>query len=156
MNFLGVGPFELLLVLVIATIVLGPERMARAGRMLGRLYAQYRTRWQRDVDDMTRELRRELEALQQEMDEIRQVAENEFRATEAEIKAAEAEIEKTQSFMTGVVEEAQDLTSSHEASPADGSSATEGDEAATVMQEPELQQIAVQEEAETETGEASE
>ena len=156
MNFLGIGPFELLLVLVIATIVLGPERMARAGRMLGRLYAQYRTRWQRDVDDMTRELRRELQMLQQEMDEIRQAAETEFRATEAEIKAAEAEIEKTQSFMTAVVEEAQDLTSAREASPADGGSATEGDEAAAVVQEPELPQMVVQEEAETETGEVSE
>jgi Tat protein translocase TatB subunit len=156
MNFLGIGPFELLLVLVIATIVLGPERMARAGRMLGRLYAQYRTRWQRDVDDMTRELQRELQMLQQEMDEIRQAAENEFRATEAEIKAAEAEIEKTQSFMTGVVEEARDLTSGREVAPTDGNSAAEGDEAATVVQAPELQQIAVQGEAETEAGEVSE
>ena len=90
------------------------------------------------------------------MDEIRQVAENEFRATEAEIKAAEAEIEKTQSFMTDVVEEAQGLTSGRKVAPTDGSSATEGDEAATEVQEPELQQMAVQEEAETETGEVSE
>ena len=35
MNFLGVGPFELLLVMIIATIVLGPERMAETGRLLG-------------------------------------------------------------------------------------------------------------------------
>jgi Tat protein translocase TatB subunit len=82
MNFLGIGPFELLLILVIATIVLGPERMAQTGRMLGQLYAQYRTRWQRDVDEMTRELRRELEVLQDEMNEIRQTAESEFKAAQ--------------------------------------------------------------------------
>ncbi len=83
MNFLGVGPFELLLVMIIATIVLGPERMAETGRLLGRYYAQYRNRWQKDVDEMTRELRRELAILQQELDQVRQVAENEVKAAQS-------------------------------------------------------------------------
>ncbi len=83
MNFLGVGPFELLLVLIIATIVLGPERMAETGRVLGRYYAQYRTRWQKDVDEMTRELRRELQMLQQELDQVRQVAEGEIKIAQS-------------------------------------------------------------------------
>ncbi len=82
MNFLGVGPFELLLVLIIATIVLGPERMAQAGRVLGRYYGQYRHRWKKDVDEMTRELRRELNMLQQELDQVRQAAESEVKATQ--------------------------------------------------------------------------
>jgi Tat protein translocase TatB subunit len=103
MNFLGIGPFELLLILVIATVVLGPERMAQTGRMLGQLYAQYRTRWQKDVDEMTRELRRELEVLQDEMDEIRQSAESEIKAaqdafesvidTEIDLEAPDGEAE---------------------------------------------------------------
>ena len=86
MNFLGVGPFELLLILVIATVVLGPERMAQAGRTLGRLYAQYRRRWKKDVDEMTRELRKELAVLQQELEEIRRVAESEVATTQAELQ----------------------------------------------------------------------
>lgn len=86
MNFLGIGPFELLLVLIIATIVLGPERMAQAGRTLGRLYAQYRLRWQRDVDEMTRELRRELAMLQREVEDIRQTAESEIKTTQAALE----------------------------------------------------------------------
>jgi sec-independent protein translocase protein TatB len=86
MNLLGIGPFELLLILVIATIVLGPERMDQTGRTLGRLYGEYRSRWQRDVDEMTSELRRELEMLQQEVEEIRQ-------STEEEIKAATGAVE---------------------------------------------------------------
>jgi Sec-independent protein translocase protein TatA len=93
MNFLGVGPFEILLILVIATIVLGPERMAQAGRALGRLYAQYRLRWQKDVDEMTRELRRELAMLQQEVDEIRSTAETEIRTAQAVLEEAVDEIE---------------------------------------------------------------
>lgn len=88
MNFLGVGPFELLLVLIIATIVLGPERMAEAGRVLGRYYAQYRYRWKKDVDEMTRELRQELAMLQQELDQVRQAA-------ESEVKAAQDALEST-------------------------------------------------------------
>lgn len=86
MNFLGIGPFEILLILVIATIVLGPERMAETGRTLGRLYAQYRRRWQRDVDEMTRELRRELAMLQRELDDIRQATEGEFKTTQNTIR----------------------------------------------------------------------
>lgn len=86
MNFLGIGPFEILLVLVIAIIVLGPERMATTGRSLGRLYARYRSRWQRDVDEMTRELRQELSMLQMELDEIRQTTENEIQATQSVIE----------------------------------------------------------------------
>jgi Sec-independent protein translocase protein TatA len=88
MNFLGIGPFELLLILVIATIVLGPERMAQAGRTLGRLYGQYRIRWQKDVDEMTREFRRELEMLQQEVEEIRQSAESEITAAQTALEGA--------------------------------------------------------------------
>jgi sec-independent protein translocase protein TatB len=86
MNFLGIGPFEILLILVIAIIVLGPERMATTGRSLGRLYARYRSRWQRDVDEMTRELRQELSVLQMELDEIRQTTENEIQATQSVIE----------------------------------------------------------------------
>jgi sec-independent protein translocase protein TatB len=95
MNLFGIGPFELLLVLVIATIVLGPERMAQAGRTLGRLYAQYRVRWQKDVDEMTRELRRELALLQREVDEIRQTAESEIKTAQAVLEnAADTSVNK--------------------------------------------------------------
>jgi Sec-independent protein translocase protein TatA len=74
--------------MVIATIVLGPERMAQAGRELGRLYGQYRVRWQKDVDEMTRELRRELETLQQEVEDIRQSAESEIKSAQAALEGA--------------------------------------------------------------------
>ena len=36
MSFLGIGPLEIIVVLVIALIVLGPERMLDAARMLGK------------------------------------------------------------------------------------------------------------------------
>ena len=36
MNFLGMGPMEVLIVLLVAFIFLGPERMVDAARMLGK------------------------------------------------------------------------------------------------------------------------
>ena len=36
MSFLGIGPLEIIVVLIIALIVLGPERMLDAARMLGK------------------------------------------------------------------------------------------------------------------------
>ena len=36
MNVLGMGPLEILLILLLAFIVLGPERMVDAGRLLGK------------------------------------------------------------------------------------------------------------------------
>src|SRR3990170_7557722 len=96
MDFLGIGPFELLLILVIATVVLGPERMAQAGRTLGRLYAQYRLRWQKDVDEMTRELRRELAMLQQEVEEIRHTAESKIKTAQTALESAvQSEVDLT-------------------------------------------------------------
>ena len=96
------------MILVIATIVLGPERMAQAGRTLGRLYAQYRIRWQRDVDEMTRELRRELAMLQQEVDDIRQAAESEIKTAQAALEGAvevvDSEIKGAQAAVEGSVE----------------------------------------------------
>jgi sec-independent protein translocase protein TatB len=40
MNFLGVGPFELILILVLGLVVLGPERLRTMGRSTGKLVAQ--------------------------------------------------------------------------------------------------------------------
>ena len=42
MNILGMGSMELLVVLLLAFIVLGPERMVHAARMLGKLTGELR------------------------------------------------------------------------------------------------------------------
>ena len=42
MNFLGVGPMEIILVLLIAFIFLGPERMTEAVRMLAKIVREAR------------------------------------------------------------------------------------------------------------------
>ena len=42
MNVFGMGPLEVLIVLLIAFVFLGPERMVTAGRWLGRAVAEIR------------------------------------------------------------------------------------------------------------------
>ena len=68
----GIGVPEFFAVLVLALIVLGPERLPRAMRTLGR--------WVRQLRQMTREFRKEFaeefSILYEEMDVLRQEAEN--------------------------------------------------------------------------------
>ncbi|MSQ11784.1 MAG: hypothetical protein EXR48_03715 [Dehalococcoidia bacterium] len=63
MNIFGVGPLELLLVLVLGFVVLGPARMATMARKAGRLV--------KDVGKMTEGLPRTLEELADESGERR-------------------------------------------------------------------------------------
>jgi len=58
MDILGIGPLELLFILIIALIVLGPKDMAKAGRTIGRYLRQIVTSptWH-SVQNTSRELR---------------------------------------------------------------------------------------------------
>ncbi len=78
MNFLGVGPFELLIIAVIALLVLGPKGMADLGRKTGRLIRKV-TRsavWRdimstsRDLNDLPGKLMREAD-LEEDIKDIR-------------------------------------------------------------------------------------
>ncbi len=42
MNFLGVGPLELVIVAVLAYFLLGPKKMAEAGKSMGRIFRELR------------------------------------------------------------------------------------------------------------------
>ncbi len=56
MNFLGMGPGELLLVMVLALIVFGPGKLPEIGQGLGRAIREFR----RATDSITQEFNREL------------------------------------------------------------------------------------------------
>ncbi len=63
MNFFGVGLFEILLVLIFALVVLGPERLQTLGRQAGRLTAQWLA-WQQSSPELqaVQRIRNEFEA----------------------------------------------------------------------------------------------
>lgn len=72
MNFFGVGLFEILLVLIFALVVLGPERLQTLGRQAGKLTAQWLA-WQQSspelqaVQRMRGEFEAEINALRDEI-----------------------------------------------------------------------------------------
>jgi len=74
MNFIGVGPMELALIVIIAVVVLGPERFPQAAVQVARAikflrgYANSATS---DLREEFAELTREYENLRAEMDDIR-------------------------------------------------------------------------------------
>lgn len=81
MNFLGVGPLELLILAVIALLVVGPKGMADLGRKAGRVIRQI-TRspfWQdivstsRDINDLPGKLMREAD-LEDELKDLQKAA----------------------------------------------------------------------------------
>ena len=57
MNFLGMGPAELLLVLALALIVFGPDKLPDLARQIGRVVGEFR----RVSSDVTREMQRSLQ-----------------------------------------------------------------------------------------------
>lgn len=63
MEFLNVGPWELIVVLIIAILVAGPQRMVEIARTLGRVSRQLRSL----SGDFTTALQREIQAVEDEV-----------------------------------------------------------------------------------------
>ena len=68
MEFFGIGPLELLLILIIALIVFGPRRLPEIGRALGRTIREFREASQ----ELTMQLRTEIDAASHELEEAAQ------------------------------------------------------------------------------------
>ncbi len=73
MDFFGIGPLELLLILLVIFMVMGPERLPQISRKLGQFIAQARgtvgqaqDAFMRDVESQVKEARAEVTALQNE------------------------------------------------------------------------------------------
>lgn len=62
MDFFGVGPLELLMLLVVGLIVLGPERLPETAIKVGRFIREFRATYSR----LAAEVMRELEAAERE------------------------------------------------------------------------------------------
>lgn len=60
MDFLGIGPLELIVILIIALIVVGPERLPQLAQSIGKTMRDLRamsqglaTEWQREIGSVT-------------------------------------------------------------------------------------------------------
>lgn len=63
MNFMGIGPGELLLILLIALIIFGPGRLPELGKALGKSIREFR----RATQDVTSQISKELQELEKEI-----------------------------------------------------------------------------------------
>lgn len=94
MEVLGVGPLELLLVIIIALIVMGPRDMAVAARKVGRFLNQlYKSETWRTVMEASRSLRTlpnrlAREAALEELDEIRDDIQKSGQEIRADVEKA--------------------------------------------------------------------
>lgn len=50
MDFLGIGPMELVVIIVIGLLVLGPQRMVSTAQQLGKLMRDIQRSWRETVD----------------------------------------------------------------------------------------------------------
>ena len=83
MEFLGIGPLELLLILVIALIVMGPNDMVKTGRTIGKFLRQIvkSPTWQavqqtsRDLRYLPNKLMREA-GMEEEIDQLKEIGKN--------------------------------------------------------------------------------
>jgi len=74
MNFLGIGPLELVLILVLALIFLGPEELPNVARTLGKILRDLQALSNEVSTQVQKELGPELEQLERTTRSVRQVA----------------------------------------------------------------------------------
>jgi len=64
MDFLGIGPLEFLLILIILIVVVGPEKIPDLARRMGRAMRAFRGA----TTQLTQELEREINAVKKDVD----------------------------------------------------------------------------------------
>jgi sec-independent protein translocase protein TatB len=107
MEFLGVGPMELMMIVLIAIIVLGPKDISKSARSVGRfLNKMYRSEAWKTLTDASRNLRtlpnrlareaeiEELQGLRKDLDDASRGISDEVRAAERGLKEAASPIEE--------------------------------------------------------------
>lgn len=101
MNFLGVGLPEVILIMVIAVIVLGPERIPEFAVQLARAI-----RWLRGyANESTAELRAEFNELMKEYEEVRQELRDLRGSVDKDVDKLSEDIETTKEEVRGATEE---------------------------------------------------
>ena len=90
LNFLGIGPGELLMILVLALIVFGPKRLPEIGRTLGKTMKEIRS----VSDELTSQFRGELESASEELEAASADLASISDEAAVELKTATEELQK--------------------------------------------------------------
>jgi Tat protein translocase TatB subunit len=91
MDFLGVGLPELLVILVITLIVVGPQRLPEMASQIARAmreFRRYTSNITRDVTEALEDLEKEYKAVQEEWKEVGEAVRRDVKDMEAEVSGA--------------------------------------------------------------------
>jgi Tat protein translocase TatB subunit len=91
MEFLGVGLPELLVILLITLIVVGPQRLPEVAGQIARAmreFRRYTSSLSREVTDALEDLEKEYKAVQEEWKEVGEAVRHDVKAMEAEVSGA--------------------------------------------------------------------
>ena len=104
MNFFGVGLPEIILIMVLTLIVVGPQRLPELAAQLARLVRQARryagqvnSQLRHELGDITQDyevLRQELHQLRRELSQQAKPLQEELNAARTDLKAARESVEK--------------------------------------------------------------
>jgi len=98
-NFLGIGLPEVLVILIITLIVVGPERLPAAAAQIGKMVRQIR----QYAAEVTYQFREELDALTQEYEAMQQ----ELKRTQEELRLVQEQIKSDVQALGEDIEEAR-------------------------------------------------
>jgi len=100
MDFLGIGPPELILILIVALIVVGPKRLPEIAVQIARAIRQLRGY----ATDVTAQMRSEMDELTREYEEVRKELQEFRQAATRDLDSVSREIDRTVRDVPAVIE----------------------------------------------------
>jgi sec-independent protein translocase protein TatB len=95
MEFLGVGLPELLVILVITLIFVGPQRLPEMAAQIARAmreFRRYTSSLSREVTEALEDIEKEYSAVQEEWKDVGEAVRQDMKALEAEVSGAAADV----------------------------------------------------------------
>lgn len=100
MDFLGIGPQEIILILIIAAIVVGPRRLPEVAVQLARVIRQLRGY----ATDVTSQMRAELDELTREYEQVRKDLQEFRESATKEVGSVMSEVDRAAHEAPAIIE----------------------------------------------------
>lgn len=87
MDFFGIGPLEVILILIIGLLIFGPQKLPQIGRDIGKAFRSFK----KASMDLTAEIEKELDDVKKEVKDIK--SEEDLKGVRRELENFKKEIE---------------------------------------------------------------